>query len=458
MLFEEFEEDVERSEPLTQALPPDAEERKVSAAEARRLARAEQRRRRKARLEWEAKQPTLFDSLEESPDMMPVREDPAQKANEAGYKVVSDVRLYQDQDQLGRKIFAMINDTFGYGVDQYDPKRNMLSAEIEKSLREGTVVVAVDRQNNLVGFVIRRGTVKDKNLATVIASGHRGKGVGHLLLDEHFRRIRDEGLENFGIQVTDKAGLKGRAWRFFEDYFKLRGGIRLEVYPDEGWFYCTVTPAFKPAEFEKAELLFIPSLPPYTGAGDTAVHIAIYDARDKMQAGDVIAASEILAELKADLEYGDIQRLNDKWYQQYPSELEVDLMSQDIPAALADVDILLQQAAVLAGQDQVQELVDEYGGIDLRPEIMGIEVRDGEFIEVPGGVQVPFDIKTFQGFTFKIIGIQRVDSVDAMLGLAPAGDQQASLPNNKEDDESRRTYPYFYNDYAILPERIKVAS
>ena len=109
-------------------------------------------------------------------------------------------------------------------------------------------------------------------------------------------------------------------------------------------------------------------------------------------------------------------------------------------------------------QEKAQGLVDEYGGIDLRPEAIGIEVRDGEFIEVPGGVQVPFDIKTFEGFTFNIIGIQRVDSVDAMLGLAPGGDQQASLPNNKEDDESRKTYPYFYNDYAILPERIKLAA
>ncbi len=85
-------------------------------------------------------------------------------------------------------------------------------------------------------------------------------------------------------------------------------------------------------------------LPPYTGAGDTAIHTALADAERKIAIGDRAGARELLEDLIRDLRSaqaaGDIEPLMDKWNSRY-SGSDVDLMIDDIPKAIHDAEELL---------------------------------------------------------------------------------------------------------------------
>ena len=67
------------------------------------------------------------------------------------------------------------------------------------------------------------------------------------------------------------------------------------------------------------------------------------------------------------------------------------------------------------------------GGIDLAPIREAIEI-EGEGIEIPLD-KIPFDLKTFEGFTFKILKLERVSDVGRLLGHVDKEEKEvSSLP------------------------------
>jgi hypothetical protein len=60
---------------------------------------------------------------------------------------------------------------------------------------------------------------------------------------------------------------------------------------------------------------------------------------------------------------------------------------------------------------------DEVGGIDFNPANLDIQVQGEGVMDIPA-FNVPFDIQNFQGFTFQIIKIEGLDSLDNLMELS----------------------------------------
>jgi hypothetical protein len=79
-------------------------------------------------------------------------------------------------------------------------------------------------------------------------------------------------------------------------------------------------------------------LPRYTGAGETAIHRAMYAVKRLRNRGELEEAIALLTELERDLadarDRQTIVPLMTKWNARYPAPLEVDLMQDDVPAML----------------------------------------------------------------------------------------------------------------------------
>lgn len=85
----------------------------------------------------------------------------------------------------------------------------------------------------------------------------------------------------------------------------------------------------------------------YTGSGDSPIHKALDDIKDKINNGKIESAIKILEELKSDLktaqESKNVEILTDKWSKCYPSSLDVDIFITDIPKVLLKIENLLEE-------------------------------------------------------------------------------------------------------------------
>lgn len=90
-------------------------------------------------------------------------------------------------------------------------------------------------------------------------------------------------------------------------------------------------------------------LPPYTGAGGTAIHTALAEAKAKINQGQHDEARKILRKLIADLDTveqnGNIPWLMGYWNERYLSNTEVDLLFEHILDAVREAEALLRSIA-----------------------------------------------------------------------------------------------------------------
>ena len=98
-----------------------------------------------------------------------------------------------------------------------------------------------------------------------------------------------------------------------------------------------------------AEIFSAPQpLPAYVGSGDTAIHKALYQAEAAVKKGDGASAARELEALIKDLEAAQRDRnivpLMDEWNRRMSTDMPVDLLFDDIPAALRQAEDLLAQA------------------------------------------------------------------------------------------------------------------
>ncbi len=102
-------------------------------------------------------------------------------------------------------------------------------------------------------------------------------------------------------------------------------------------------------------------LRPYTGAGDTSIHKALDVARELREQGNDREATELLQELLEDLrrvdETEDIATLMDKWNERMEVDVPVDLLFADLPAAVREVENLLEEVRLAA---QIRALTDRF--------------------------------------------------------------------------------------------------
>lgn len=120
------------------------------------------------------------------------------------------------------------------------------------------------------------------------------------------------------------------------------------------------------------------ALPPYTGSGDTAIHVALDEARKMIGQGNTAQAKTLLEELLKDLKDAqsgmiDIETLMQGWYKRYPSDLEVPLRGDHLGLAISQTNVLLRQAEqqipILekpANEVENLEADGKKGGIDFR--------------------------------------------------------------------------------------------
>jgi len=130
----------------------------------------------------------------------------------------------------------------------------------------------------------------------------------------------------------------------------------------------------------------------YIGSGNSPIHAAIEDVRQKIALGQFEEAREILISLQRGLtttqQSQDIASLTEQWQGRYPSSGEVDLMLGDVPMALHDVEQLL--SLLTQEQNQIQDtalLVEEVDKLKLSI------IKMSSFQQEKGGIKEAEEIE-----------------------------------------------------------------
>jgi hypothetical protein len=183
-------------------------------------------------------------------------------------------------------------------------------------------------------------------------------------------------------------------------------------------------------------------LPRYTGAGETAIHVALRKVRllldeyYRTNHSDAYqAAEEVLMRLREDLEdardTGSVLMLNDTWNSLFPSTLHVDLLFEDVSAMLEEV-----------------TRFDE--------EVLEINMREvGADLAAPSDLEGPAEVAAFAQRVFAL-NKRKTFRIEIDESLRSFFDGESSFKLHIQGSEItpnglQRTFREFYKEYRFKP-------